>query len=153
MKPDLILIANSTRCRLLVRHSKREPLEQLDIVEQPQGRTRASEIGGYRPGYAPAVSRPGGVDFASHLNPLRMKHRDFARLLSQRVDAALSEGRFGRVVLFSSCPFLGVLKAQLSPLAKKSSHDTYDVDLTAFENHELAQRVNNELDSSPLPVA
>jgi hypothetical protein len=99
------------------------------------------------------VSRPGGVDFAPRLNPLRKKHQEFARLLSQRVDTALSEGRFGRVVLFSSCPFLGVLKAQLSPLAKKSSHDTYDVDLTAFENHELAQRVNNELDSSPLPVA
>lgn len=145
MKSDLILIANATHARLFSRESRHARLEPLATLEHPDSRLRASEWGSERPGHGSTDNRPGGVNFAPRIDPQKKKHQEFAHLVSQRLDGALHEEQYERVVLFSSCPFLGELRRQLSPKVKKMVTASHDVDLTAYEATELEQRVDKEL--------
>lgn len=145
MKPELILIANSTEARLFTRHSENDPLLPLATLEQPEGRLKSTELGDDRLGHGSNDSRPGGVSFTPRVAPKRKKHLQFARLLAQRIDEAMAGGACGRVTLFASCPFLGELKGELSPAAKKALHAAIDLDLTSFGLSELEQRIDQEL--------
>lgn len=145
MKSDLILIANATHARLFSRKYRHTHLESLATLEHPDSRLRAKEWDTERPGHGAMDTRPGGVNFAPRIDSQKKKHQEFALLLSQRLDAAVDQEQYERVVLFSSCPFLGELKRQLSPKVKKILYASHDVDLTAYEAHELEQRMDKVL--------
>lgn len=146
MQPDLIVIANAVQARLYERPSATEPqLVLRETLQSPSGRQRPHELGDAPLGHAASDRRVAGVAFEPRINPQRKRHVAFARQLAQRLDADLARGGYGRVALFAGCPFLGELKAQLSPAAKKALCAAVAVDLTHFGASELQRRVDEEL--------
>jgi hypothetical protein len=143
MKPDLILVADATEARLYTRAMEGAPLQPLQAFEHPAGRRRSAELGDARPGHGSSDTRPGGVSFPPRLDPRKKEHQHFAHELAHAVDAALPG--CGRLAVFAGSPFLGELKAALGPAAHKALAAAVDVDLTAFEIHELAQRIERAL--------
>jgi protein required for attachment to host cells len=145
MKPELILAANSTGARMFIRESDRDPLKPLPLLAQADGHVKPGDAGPDRPGHGSSDSRPGGVTFAPRMDPKRKRHLQFARQLAQQVDHALAQGECGRISVYAACPFLGELKSQLSPAARKVLRLAVDLDLTSFGLSELERRVDQEV--------
>lgn len=140
MNGELIIVANATRARFFTRDAAHDPLVPLETIEQPEGRLKTSELSDDHAGHGSSDHRPGGVDFTPRLDARKKLHLQFARELSHRIDDAL-KGGCRHVSLFSSSPFLGELKAELSPAAQKALRTAVEADLTALGLTELEQRI------------
>ena len=151
MKNEWILIANASVARLFSRESDSGPLVPLHTFEHSESRLKASELADDRLGHGSADRRPGGVSFEPHMNPRRKEHLHFAHTLAQRLDEGLASGDCGRITLYASSPFLGELKGQLSPAAKKVLRAAADVDLTSYGLRDLKERIAHELQSIKAP--
>lgn len=145
MKPDLIVIANSTQAHLFIHATEQDRLIPLTTVENPEGRHRISDLVEDFPTHAGNGVRPTGVDFTLRIDPRRKRHLQFARLLAQRVEEVLTRGECEQVALFSSCPFLGQLRSQLSPSTKRALRACVDTDLTELGPYDLERRIGQEL--------
>lgn len=145
MTAKLILIANATEARFFTRKSETDPLVFMETLQHPEGRVKPSELGDDRPGHGSSDQRPGGVSFTPRTDPRRKMHMQFARRLADRVDELLAEDRSTGIELFASSPFLGELKAELSPAAQKVLRVTVDVDLTSVPVGELGARMKEAL--------
>lgn len=146
MTAELILIANATEARFFTRKSDRDPLVFMETLQHPEGRLKPSELGEDRPGHGSSDQRPGGVSFTPRTDPRHKVRMQFAHRLADRIDELMAEGRTASIVLFASSPFLGELKAELSPAAQKALRATADVDLTSVPVGELRARLKEELD-------
>lgn len=142
MKQDLILIANATRARLCHHEDGAAQLAVLSEAQDPEGRMKAGELAGDHLGHVAADQRPGGTSFAPRLDPRRKQHLAFARLLAAQVEQHLQQGHYREFLLFASSPFLGEMKEQLGPRAKRALRAAVDLDLTSCPLDELEPRVD-----------
>lgn len=142
MNAELLVIANATHARFFSRQSDHDPLVPLDTVEAADARLKSSELADDRLGHGRQDSRPGGVSFTPRIDPRRKKQLAFAHELAHRIDDSLAQPGVTRVSIFSSCPFLGALKSQLSPKAKKALRSCVDSDLTHLDVTEIERRVD-----------
>ena len=115
-------------------------LWHVHSFEHAESRLKASELADDRLGHDSTDGRPGGVSFEPRTDLHRKQHLKFARELAQRLDAGLAGGDCDRITLYASSPFLGELKGQLSPAAKKVLRAAADVDLTSYDLRELEER-------------
>lgn len=145
MKAELTLVANASEAHLFSRESRRDPLMPLALMKHAESRARNSELEPARAGHGSSDRHPGGVAFTPRMSRKRKEHLQFAGEIAQRVDAELASGRYGSVVLFASCPFLGELRNRLSPAAKRALHASVDLDLTSYGVDELERRVAEAL--------
>ena len=145
MKNEWILVANASVARLFSRASDKGPLLPLHSFEHAESRLKASELADDRLVHDSNDWRPGGVSFEPRMDPRRKQHLKFARELAQRLDQGLAGGDCGRITLYASSPFLGELKGQLSPAAKKVLRAAVVVDLTSYGLRELEERIAHEL--------
>ena len=145
MKNEWILIANASVARLFSRDLDSDPLVPLHSFEHAESRLKASELADDRLGHDSTDRRPGGVSFEPRTDLHHKQHLKFARELAQRLDEGLAGGDCGRITLYASSPFLGELKGQLSPAAKKALRAAVVVDLTSYGLRELEERITHEL--------
>ena len=145
MKLQLFLIANSTEARLFSRAAANDPLVPLATFDDADGRLQTSFLADDRAGHGSNVHRPGGVAFTRRVDPRRKKHLQFARLLAHELDEQLATGRYGELVVFASCPFLGELKSELRPRTRSALGEMVDLDLTSYALSELEQRIDHAL--------
>ena len=61
-----------------------------------------------------------------------MRHQ-FARELAQRLEEGLVDGEYETLCLIASSPFLGELKAALSPAVTARLQGVHEVDLTSLD--------------------
>jgi protein required for attachment to host cells len=145
MKNEWIVLANASTARLFSRESDRHPLVPLVTLDHAASQQKTSALADDRMGHGSADSRPGGVAFEPRTSALRKEHAHFARELAQRLADGLASGACDRITLYASAPFLGELKAQLSPAAAKALRAAFAVDLTSFQHGELERRIAHEL--------
>lgn len=145
MKNEWILVANASLARLFSRKSDSAALVLLHTFEHLESRLKASELADDRLGHDSTDRRYGGVSFEPRTDLHRKQHLQFARTLAQRLGEGLAGGDCGRITLYASSPFLGELKGQLSPAAKKALRAAADVDLTSYGLRELEERIAHEL--------
>lgn len=141
MKPEWILVGNAATARLLQRNSAQEPLLPLETLQHPESRMKSSDLGDDRPGHEATDNSAGGNRFEPRSDPKRKEHHKFAVEIAHRLDAGLAAGSFGSLALFASNPFLGELKAALSPAVRERVQLTVDSDYSALGLSELEQRV------------
>lgn len=141
MKPEWILVANSSLARLFSRDTSHAPLVPLTTLQHPQSRMKGSELQSDRGGHADTDRHVGGTNFSGRTDPHRKEHAHFAHQLADYLELGLNEGRFKNLSIFASSPFLGELKAALSPAVQKSVAAWVDMDLTSYGLTELEQRI------------
>jgi protein required for attachment to host cells len=130
---------------LCCRAARHDPLMPVALLTHAESRARSSELEPDRAGHGSSDRHPGGVAFTPRMSRKRKEHLQFADEVARRVDAELASGRYGSVVLFASCPFLGELRNRLSPAARRSLHASVDLDLTSYGVDELERRVAEAL--------
>ncbi|WP_028998908.1 host attachment protein [Azohydromonas australica] len=146
MNCDLILIANASEARLLVRTGDAAAPVVLDTLlrsevrpasglEQQAANQSVWAQGGLGDGLSPA--RP--------LDPFRSRMRRFAAMVANRFEQELSSRHFDRVGLFAACPFLSELMRQLSPATKKSLRAVVDADISDLDLTQTIRRSEHAL--------
>lgn len=122
-KPDWVLIANTTRARVL----QQEPGSAMVVLESfvhPAGRGQPSEP----------------------LMDARQKEcTRFAQELAQYVELEARQGHFGGLTIFASASFHEELRASLGRITKRLLSGIHELDLTSVGVAELERRVSHEL--------
>jgi len=136
------VVANASRARLLERTPGEDDwADVVDLVHADSRRPGAS-LARDRPGHiAGRGPASGGYTFQPRTDPRQHEHARFARQIADAVDAAVSDGRCGRLVLVASDPFLGVLDAQLDPRTRKAVHARVAHDWTTLPDAELVRKL------------
>ena len=147
MKPEWILVSSAARARLFRRGPGDARLVALQTFEASDhgpeptlASTAATAVGTAT--WRVTVPRPSRI-----VSPQRKRQLEFARTLAQRLETGLASGACDSITLFAACPFIGVLRAQLSPAAKSALRASVDVDLTGCDLDELEQRIDEELEA------
>ena len=150
MKPEWILVSSAARARLFRRGPADARLVALQTFEASRdgpepalastASTAATAVDAAP--WRATVPRPSRV-----VSPQRRRQVEFARTLAHRLETGLASGACDSITLYAACPFIGVLRAQLSPAAKSALRASVDVDLTGCDLDELEQRIDEELEA------
>lgn len=135
--PVWIVVANGSDARAFERRGAHEPLIELHHWEHPQTRMHASELSRDHPG--PGHSGRGGL--TPRIEQRHKARQQLAHTLSQWLQARLAQQNQGRVVLFSSNPFLGELMAELPEAVHTHVCESHPTDLTALPFQALDERL------------
>jgi protein required for attachment to host cells len=140
---DWVLLANAGRARCLVRDAENNALRECADFVHPQSRQKGIALETDRGGLAhkSIVS----TQFAPHTDPHHKSHAEFARELASYLEEAARAGRYPRLSVIASNPFLGVLKTYLGPATMLRLQAAVALDLTGYEGAELERRVAQAL--------
>lgn len=144
MKPDWLIVANAAHARLL-QQEPGAPMTVLQAFEHPASRLHSSELGDAERGREATDRSFGGAAYEAHIEPQRKEHLHFARELAAVLEQGAQQGRYHRIHVFASSPFLGELKAQLGTATQRLVAGTHDLDLSALALSEIEQRVQHVL--------
>jgi protein required for attachment to host cells len=144
MKPEWILIANSTHARLL-EHQSGSPMAVLQSFENPQGRSKVTDLADDKMGRESSDRSFGGASYQPRVDAKQKTHTHFARELADYLGPQAQQGSFRSLVIFASSPFLGQLKSELDANTTRLVSATHDLDLTSFGLSELEQRIQREI--------
>ena len=115
MTTTWIVVAESSRARILSTHSAVEPLEEVALLEHPEARMHEQDLTSDGAGrrFANAGTRRHGMSDA-----VRWKDEHagkFAREVGQHLEHARNEHEFDRLILAAPPKFLGLLRGELAP--------------------------------------
>jgi protein required for attachment to host cells len=145
MKRTWILVANAARARCFECSTDRGGLELLSSFDCPQARAKGVDLGSDRSGYEEMGHGDGSASLGQRSSP-RMQVRDlFARDLARFLSAGVAAQRCTALVIMASLPFLGRIKAHLSPSAEKALTSTIGRDMTSLDPGTVAQRIRGEV--------
>ncbi len=141
-----ILVANGSRAVCYSRDARRSAwtLTREAEFEHAASRMKGSEL---------VADRPGGVrghgndstKLVPRTDPRRNEVEQFARELGQHLAAALKAGRFERLTLVASNPFLGVLAGQLPAAVRRCVDAQLAHDYTQLAPRQLQARLKEQL--------
>jgi protein required for attachment to host cells len=136
------VVANASRARLLERTPGEDDWADVVDLVHAESRRPSASLARDRPGHVAGTGpASGGYTFQPRTDPRQHEHARFARQIADAVDAAVSDGRCGRLVLVASSPFLGVLDAQLDPRTRKAVHARVAHDWTMLPDAELVAKL------------
>lgn len=145
MKRTWILVANSARARCFECSADRGVLELLSSFECPQSRAKGLEPGGDRAGREEMGHGHGSADLGQRASARLVVRDVFARDLARFLSAGIAAQRCSALVILASLPFLGRVKAHLSPSAGKALTSAIGRDMTGLDTGEVAQRIRGEV--------
>jgi len=120
--PDWILIANTTRARVLQQRSA--VIEILESFVHPAGRGQAT--------------RP-------LIDARQKEYTRFAQELAQYLEAEARMGHFASLVILAPLPFLDELRGALGKFTARLVVGTVERDLTSWGVAELGRQISREL--------
>jgi protein required for attachment to host cells len=141
-----VVVANAARARCFARDDENNAMRELAGFVHPASRMKGQALGDDRGGLV--HKGVASTQFQPHTDPHDKQHAQFAREIAQYLDEAALAHRYPALTLFASAPFLGELRAQLSPAAQKLLRASVGLDLTAYEGAELEQRVTQALQAA-----
>jgi protein required for attachment to host cells len=141
MKPEWFVIANASLARLFSRDGHGGPLRPLPVLTHAESRQKVHELVTDRAGHEDTDRRRGGVPYEPRTDVMRKEQDRFAREVAHRIDQALQHGECGGVTVLASSPFLGDLKAHLTPATERALRGAHDLDLTQLSLNDLEQRL------------
>ena len=109
-----IVLAESSRAKLLSVENRRGPITEIEDLTRPEGRLHEGDLVSDTPGSDGGSIGQGRHVVDSHSSAKQHEARYFARTLAQRLDEARSHDEFRKLVLVAPPSFLGLLRSTLS---------------------------------------
>ncbi|WP_332745803.1 host attachment protein [Hydrogenophaga sp.] len=141
MKKQWILVANGSLARLFSRTDASDPMVPLETIDFPEGRLKGSELERDRQGHESSDNSSAATHFEPHTSTRKKVLHQFARELSERLEEGLSTGEYDSLWLTASSPFLGELKAALSPNVTARLQWVHDADFTGQDVATIESRL------------
>lgn len=149
MKTTWIVLANAARARIFEAGAAGAAPTEVHTLVHPASRLKGHELTEDRPGHAErqtaSTAHPGGTAYPPRADPRAKEQHAFAREIAQVLHDALGAGHCGRIVLVASNPFLGELRAALTPAAATAVAHSEPADLTALPVLDLQSRLRELL--------
>lgn len=133
MHETWVLVADNTRGRLFRQHRNGD-LDLLETMDDPDGRAKAQDLVGDRPGRAALGA--GRRTAMAGADPVDAEHERFARTLANTVRHGIADGRCGSAVLVAPPRMLGRMRKLLDDLPAVS--ESYAIDLAHTEDRDVA---------------
>lgn len=141
MKKQWILVANGSLARFFSRAGQGEPLVALQTIDFPGGRLKGSDLERDRQGHESSDNSSAAAHFEPHTSTRKKLLHQFARELVERLDEGLASGEYDTLWLAASSPFLGELKAALSPAVHARLQWVHEADFTSLDLRALESRL------------
>ena len=149
MRSLLIVLANSSVCRLLERDEDSDALIALAVLKHPASRLPGHLLGSDRPGHEAVDGSSGGNRFEPRSDVRRHEHASFAHEIAQELQKRLM-GDDRELWLLASNPFLGELKSALHDRIAERVRLTLATDWTSLGLDEIDARLR-ALHPAPAP--
>jgi len=142
-----IVVANGARAAIYQRDADDEGFTLVSQFAHAASRAKGAELVSDRPG---AVRGHGSdsAQYVPHVDPKRNEIEHFAGELAGALEHAFAAGRFGRLTLVVSNPFLGVLGVHLAPRVRAAIDLRVPHDYTGLSERELKERLVEHLNTA-----
>lgn len=143
MKKQWILVANGSLARFFSRSGQGDPLVPLETIDFPGGRLKGREVERDRQGHESSDNSSAAAHFEPHTGTRKKLLHQFARELAERLDEGLADGEYDALWLTAASPFLGELKAALSPAVCARLQWVHEADFTGQDVRMLENRLRD----------
>ena len=141
MHRQLVLLANSSLCRFLVRDSGSDAVTALTVLKHPASRLPGHMLDSDRPGREAVDRSSGGNRFEPRSDVRRQEHAGFAHEIAGELQKRLAAGEYEELWLLASNPFLGELKSALHEPVAGRIRLTFATDWTSLGLDEIDGRL------------
>ncbi len=147
MKSRWILVADSSRARIFTVEKASAPLEEMEVLVNPEGREHEQEISSDLPGRDSDRNGSGRHAFQDETEPKEQEILNFAKRIAQHVDKARTTGKLNQLIIIAAPAFLGTLRNQLSEQSRKLISLTLDKNLTQHDPVDIRKHLPKLLPS------
>ena len=137
MTTTWILVANASLAKLYANHGPSKGLERVGEYLHPESREKALNLVSDRPGHYQGRGNGHG-SYVPATDPKRHEAERFSLEIARMLDDGRTHGRYERLVLVASSPFIGLLKGCMSNPVAKLVTASVDKDYTSASDKELA---------------
>lgn len=141
MQRLLVVLANASLCRLLMRDSDSRTMVPLTVLKHPASRLPGHMLGSDRPGHEAVDRSSGGNRFEPRSDVRRHEHASFAHEIAAELQTRLAAAEYDELWLLASNPFLGELKSALHDPVARRVRQTLAIDLTSLGLAEIEARL------------
>jgi protein required for attachment to host cells len=136
-----VVVAESSRARILAVENRVSPLREVEDLMHPEARVKEQNLISDRPGRMLNSSTEGQHLFEEPTDPRQHEARIFAKRVADRLDQARVKGECGQIVLIAAPEFLGMLRQELNSQTMKLVGKTLDKNLI----HKTEQEIRSYL--------
>jgi protein required for attachment to host cells len=147
MKTTWVLVANSTRARILEADKAIGPLNEVEALVHPEGRLHERDLTSDLPGRAFDSAGQGRHAMEQPVDPKQQEMITFARFLAQRLDEAREQGEFKQLIIVAAPALLGRLRKSLSPETARRVSYELDKNISLLRPEEIRQHLPERLPS------
>jgi protein required for attachment to host cells len=141
MPRQLIVLANSSLCRLLGRDGDADPVVALAVLKHPDSRLPGHLLASDRPGHESVDRSSGGNRFEPRSDVRRKEHSAFAHEVAEELGRRLAAGEYHDLWLLASSPFVGELNSALPEPVARRVRLTLATDWTSLGLDEIDARL------------
>ncbi|MEO1765899.1 host attachment protein [Thiobacter aerophilum] len=141
MSMTWVVVANASIARIYERNKGLHPVTELT---HPQSRMKRADLVTDRPGYMQSVGNGHGSRQPA-TDPKTHEAEEFALEIAKLLDHERAAGKFNRLVLVASTPFMGMLKQRLHAQTAELVTDTIEKDYTKASEKELVERLKEQI--------
>jgi protein required for attachment to host cells len=141
MTKTWVVVAESSRARILLADGPLGSLTELEQLEHPASRSREQDLTSDLPGRAFDSMGEGRHAMEPHEHPKHHEAEVFARQLGERLDRGRLEGDFDRLILAAAPAFLGLLRKQISSETEKLVSEQIDKNLVSLDPAKLREHL------------
>jgi len=140
-----IVVANSSRARILQADSPAGHLQELDSFSHPAARVREQDLTSDLPGRAFDSAGQGRHAMEEPSRPKEHEAEKFAQQLAEHLERARTAHRYSRLIVVAAPAFLGRLRQHLGDETAACVTLELDKDLTQVDDATLRQHLPERL--------
>jgi len=140
-----VVVADSSRARILTVKKPEMVLSEITLLEHPEGRLHEQELTSDLPGRAFDSGGQGRHVMGTPVDPKKQEAIKFAKLVADHLEAGRVNGSFSRLYVIAAPAFLGQLRDHLSTSLKQIVQGTIDKNLVAQDEKVIREQLPDYL--------
>ncbi len=147
MKPTWVVVADSTRARILLADNAIGPLREIETLVHPESRLHEQELTTDLPGRTFDSGGQGRHAMSQPVDPKHQERIEFAKELAHHLDDARRRGELRQLIVVASPQVLGELRKALPPETARLVTYELDKNLAQMTVDEIRRHLPERLPS------
>ncbi len=141
-----VVVADGSRARVFSRAKRFSDLQPVEVLEEPDARTRERELISDRPGRSFDSHGSGRHAMGSNSSAKDEILEEFARRIAHRIEAGRTGGDFHHLILVAAPAVLGAIRLILSNASRQLIVGEVSKNLAHHEAADIQKILDRELD-------
>ena len=140
-----VVVADSSRARIMMAEKPGMGLSEIDSLEHPEGRLHEQELTSDLPGRAFDSGGQGRHMMGTSVEPKKQEAIKFAKLVADHLESGRTTGSFSKLYVIAAPAFLGQLRDHLSASLEKTVQGTIAKNLVAEDEKTIRAQLPDYL--------